>query len=94
MKTLIIGLLSLVLHLAVVVVLPLALLAVAGLLRITVVTVLPLIVLLALAVTSGIARTAGLGLFGLGVVLRLVMATVDAAGARVPAPRLPLGVSR
>lgn len=94
MKTLIIGLLSLVLHLAVVVVLPLALLLVAGLLRVTVVTVLPLVLLFALAVTSGIVRTVGLGLFGLGVVLRLVMATVDGLGARVPTPRLLVGVVR
>ncbi|TDD91958.1 hypothetical protein E1202_04290 [Saccharopolyspora karakumensis] len=94
MKTLVIGLFSLVLELAVVVVLPLVLLVVAGLLRFTVVTVLPVVGLFALAVASGIARTVGVGLFGVGVVLRLVMAAVDAVGARVPAPRLPVGVGR
>ncbi|MBQ0922683.1 hypothetical protein [Saccharopolyspora endophytica] len=94
MKTLVIGLLSLVLELVVVVVLPLVLLAVASLLRITLVTVLPVVALFALAVTSGIARTIGVGLVGLGVALRLVMAVVDGLGARVPAPRLPVGVFR
>lgn len=90
MKTLILGLLSLLIELAVVVVL----LAAAGLLRVTVVTVLPLVVLFALAVASGIARTLGVGLFGLGVVLRLVMAVVEGLGSRVPAPRVPVGVVR
>lgn len=94
MKTLILGLLYLLIELTVLVVLPLALLAAAGLLRLTAVTVLPLVMLFALAVASGIARTVGLGLFGLGVVLRLVMAAVEGLGARVPAPRLPLGVAR
>lgn len=94
MKTLIIGLLNLLIEFTALVVLPLALLAVAGLLRFTVLTVLPVVVLLALAVASGIARTVGLGWFGLGVLLRLVMAVVDGLGVRVPAPRLPSGVSR
>ncbi|MEV4728746.1 hypothetical protein [Saccharopolyspora sp. NPDC049426] len=94
MKTLILGLLSLLIELAVVVVLPLVLLVAAGLLRVTVLTVLPLVVLFALAVASGIARTLGVGLFGLGVALRLVMTAVDGLGARVPAPRLPVGVGR
>ncbi|TWF93366.1 hypothetical protein [Saccharopolyspora dendranthemae] len=94
MKTLLMSALYLLIKLFVLVVLPLVLLTATGLLRVTVVTVLPLVVLFALAVASGIARTLGVGLFGLGVALRLVMAVVEELGSRVPAPRLPVGVGR
>ncbi|TDC94019.1 hypothetical protein E1161_08375 [Saccharopolyspora aridisoli] len=94
MKTLLMGALYVLIELTVLVVLPLVLLAFAGLLRFTVVTVLPVAVVFALAVASGAVRTVGVGLFLLGAALRVVMAGIERVGAWVPVPRFGSGVAR
>lgn len=94
MKTLLMAALSALIEVTVLVVLPLVLLAVAGLLRFTVVTVLPVALVFALALASGLVRTAGVGLFLLGVALRGVMAGIERVGTWVPVPRFGAGVVR